>query len=120
MEKTNLIKLEKKLLGAQKAYEKILIKIKKYPDYGIGEEDNVQEIEEFEESLGLRKNIEKALKEVGRAIRQIKKGKYGICLSCKKEINPKRLEIYPSATLCVACKSERARRKPWLRFPWRG
>lgn len=112
--------IKKLLEKKEKQYLELLTKIKKYPDYGSAEEDNILEMEEFEESLGLRKNVQKGLKETRRALKMIAKGHYGTCSSCKHPINPERLKIYPTAALCVKCKSEQAKRRArWFRLPWR-
>ena len=39
------------------------------------------------------------------ALQRLDAGKYGICESCGKAINPKRLHAIPWATLCVPCQS---------------
>jgi DnaK suppressor protein len=44
------------------------------------------------------------------ALARLKAGIYGICQSCSREIDPARLEVLPTATLCVECqkKAEKA------------
>lgn len=37
------------------------------------------------------------------ALVRIKTGKYGNCENCGKQIEPERLEVMPTATLCIAC-----------------
>lgn len=37
------------------------------------------------------------------ALVRIKTGKYGKCENCGKQIEPERLEVMPTATLCIAC-----------------
>ena len=44
------------------------------------------------------------LARIDQAFKLIEQGEYGYCLSCGDEIAPKRLEIDPTATHCVACK----------------
>lgn len=43
------------------------------------------------------------------ALERAAEGAYGICESCAKPIPAERLELFPSATTCVACK-QRAER----------
>lgn len=43
------------------------------------------------------------LKKIEAALVRIDNDEYGYCLKCDEEINPKRLEFDPTATLCVAC-----------------
>ena len=39
------------------------------------------------------------------ALRRVKDGTYGKCLSCGKQINKERLDAVPHARLCIECKS---------------
>ena len=48
-----------------------------------------------------RRQVE--LQRIGAAIDRIDEGDYGYCLACGEQIAVARLEIDPSATLCVAC-----------------
>lgn len=47
---------------------------------------------------------------IDNALLRIKQGKYGICVSCGKEIPEERLEAVPYAFMCVDCKSAAERR----------
>ncbi len=44
------------------------------------------------------------LREIDTALEKLKEGNYGICEACGKNIGVKRLEIVPSARLCIKCK----------------
>ena len=44
------------------------------------------------------------------ALQRLDEGTYGNCEGCSKPIPVARLEVFPSATTCVACKSTRERR----------
>ena len=46
------------------------------------------------------------LKKIEAALVRIDNDEYGFCLRCDEEINPKRLEFDPTATLCVACAEQ--------------
>ena len=39
------------------------------------------------------------------ALRRVKDGTYGKCLSCGRQINKARLDAVPHARLCIECKS---------------
>ncbi|MCC2113073.1 MAG: TraR/DksA C4-type zinc finger protein [Hyphomicrobiales bacterium] len=39
------------------------------------------------------------------ALARLDEGEYGYCITCGEEIAPKRLDIDPSAALCVRCAS---------------
>lgn len=45
-----------------------------------------------------------------RALARLQEGTYGWCEGCSAAIPVERLEIFPSATSCVACKQTRERR----------
>jgi DnaK suppressor protein len=44
------------------------------------------------------------------ALQRLDEGTYGHCEGCAQPIPAARLEVFPSATTCVACKSTRERR----------
>ncbi|MCI4067047.1 TraR/DksA C4-type zinc finger protein [Micromonospora sp. R77] len=44
------------------------------------------------------------------ALARLEEGTYGFCEGCSAPIPVERLEIFPSATSCVACKQTRERR----------
>jgi RNA polymerase-binding protein DksA len=46
------------------------------------------------------------------ALERITQGTFGVCRGCRQEIAKERLEAVPTATMCVACKSEQDRKKP--------
>jgi DnaK suppressor protein len=46
------------------------------------------------------------LREIDTALEKLKEGSYGICEDCGRMIGVKRLEIVPSARLCIKCKSK--------------
>ncbi|MFH0924778.1 MAG: TraR/DksA family transcriptional regulator [bacterium] len=48
----------------------------------------------------------KDLKAVEQALTKLKKGTYGICEECGKQIGTKRLQAIPSTSLCVNCQNE--------------
>jgi RNA polymerase-binding transcription factor len=63
---------------------------------------------EHEQALADR--VAEALDQTERAIARVDEGTYGNCESCGKPIGEARLEAYPRATLCVACKQREERR----------
>jgi DnaK suppressor protein len=46
------------------------------------------------------------LEDIDEALRNIDKGRYGICQQCGDEISEERLDAVPYARLCVKCKSD--------------
>ena len=49
------------------------------------------------------------LREIAAALTRIDKDQYGACQSCDEPIHPKRLEVDPTAQLCVKCAEEAER-----------
>lgn len=45
------------------------------------------------------------LRKISAALQRIDDDRYGFCQSCDNPINPKRLEIDPTSTLCIDCAS---------------
>ena len=77
-----------------------------FPEYGISEDENIQEVERVQENLGLQKNIKNLISETKSSLKKIDKDKYGYCDKCKNQIEQDRLIAYPSAGLCMKCAKE--------------
>src|SRR5438552_12463329 len=58
---------------------------------------------EQEFTLSLLQNEEQALDEINAALDRIRKGAFGRCEECQKEIPRERLRALPYARHCVAC-----------------
>ena len=63
-----------------------------------------------EHELALTHNARKLLAQNERALARIVSGTYGVCESCGEPIGKARLQAFPRATLCVACKQREERR----------
>src|SRR5256714_9733248 len=63
--------------------------------------------QESDMSLELRNRDRerKLIKKIDETISRIDAGEYGYCDSCGVEIGLKRLEVRPTATLCIDCKT---------------
>ena len=46
------------------------------------------------------------LRSIEEAMEAVDRGQYGECIRCDDDINEKRLEVVPWATMCVRCQSE--------------
>ncbi|PJE67500.1 conjugal transfer protein TraR [Candidatus Shapirobacteria bacterium CG10_big_fil_rev_8_21_14_0_10_40_9] len=55
----------------------------------------------------MKKEIDRRLIDIRKALTKIKIGKYGICEKCGKMIDTDRLMIKPEATLCIECEKKR-------------
>lgn len=116
-----LKQIEKNLKEEQKRIEAELSKIaipdknvpgnwqSKFP-YGDGDsgtaslERQADEVEEYATRLPLEKALETKLASVNAALDKVKKGDYGKCEKCGKDIPLKRLEIFPEARYCIDCQ----------------
>ncbi|MDQ1249675.1 MAG: hypothetical protein QG597_4051 [Actinomycetota bacterium] len=77
-------------------------------DSGDGSGDDIADIGsktfEREQDMFVAGQVQESLRQVEHAIARIDSGKYGICENCGEPIGRARLEVYPRATLCMACK----------------
>jgi len=55
----------------------------------------------------MRREVDRQLIAIKKALTMIKIGKYGICENCGKMIDTDRLMVKPEATLCIDCEKER-------------
>ena len=51
------------------------------------------------------------LRSLDEALERIERGEYGFCLDCGDLITTKRLEVVPSAKLCIDCKSKQEKQE---------
>ena len=66
-------------------------------------EEAADEMEEYMNLLPIEANFEAKIQAITKALEKIKKGVYGICEKCQKEIPLERLKIYPAARICLKC-----------------
>lgn len=75
--------------------------------------DNASPDADAEEQFGharvtaIKEELNKKSTQVKKALKRIKKGKYGSCEDCGKLINTDRLSVVPEATLCISCEKKR-------------
>ncbi len=80
-----------------------------YPKFTSGNQANPLEeeadaVEEYVNRLPVEHNMELRLQSINSALEKIKKGTYGRCENCNKEILEERLEINPEASFCKECQ----------------
>lgn len=86
-------------------------------DFSVNADDRYDEIDQattdIEQAMRMRLCNREALylKKVEEALRRIDDGCFGECEDCEENIELKRLEARPTATLCVSCKEEQERRE---------
>jgi len=110
--------LKKEKAGAEEQLKKIAKKDEKlpgdwdtvFPKYNSGEsggaamEKAADEVEEYSTLLPIEYSLELRLKNIDSALEKIKKGKYGKCENCQKQIPINRLKVSPEASFCLDCK----------------
>ena len=77
-----------------------------FPDYGEESDENAQEVGQYSTNIATEEVLEKTLRDVDLAIKQLDEGTYGICKYCHQEIDEKRLLARPFSSSCVKCKSQ--------------
>jgi DnaK suppressor protein len=65
---------------------------------------------ERDQEMSLNANARDMLEQTTVALRRLDEGTYGYCEVCGKPIGKARLEVFPRATMCVACKQREERR----------
>ncbi len=80
----------------------------KYPKFEESSGDKLEEasdeVEEYANLLPVEHSLELQLEKINKALEKIKKGDYGLCEKCKKEISIGRLKAFPEASFCNKCK----------------
>lgn len=81
-------------------------------EFLVCEDDRFDEFDQactdVEQSIRLRLRSRELvyMKKIEAALKRIEEGTFGNCEECGQEIEIKRLEARPTATLCVICKEE--------------
>ena len=66
--------------------------------------DHAQEEAVNDELIALDEHSRQEMEEIQAALARIEDGTYGFCARCGDPIDPKRLEILPTARYCVQCQ----------------
>ncbi len=86
-------------------------------DFSVCVDDRYDEIDQattdIEQSMRMRLRNREVLyiKKVDEALKRIDEGTFGECEECGEDIEMRRLEARPTATLCVFCKEEQERKE---------
>ncbi|PIV00891.1 hypothetical protein COS54_02195 [Candidatus Shapirobacteria bacterium CG03_land_8_20_14_0_80_39_12] len=59
---------------------------------------------------GLKREIDRKLIQIRKALSRIKIGNYGVCEKCGKMIDTDRLMIFPETTVCVECMKKKEKK----------
>lgn len=60
--------------------------------------------------VAMKRNLQDILERTKKALVNIRSGRYGKCEQCGRRIEAERLEVMPTATLCISC-SKKATKK---------
>lgn len=66
-------------------------------------EEMADELEEYENLRALEQRLEARLQSINLALQKIKRGTYGLCEKCGREIEIERLKTLPDAKTCKHC-----------------
>jgi len=86
-------------------------------DFSVNSDDRLDEIDQaatdVDKEMRMRLCNREVLyiKKVDEALRRIDEGTFGECEECGEDIELRRLEARPTATLCVGCKEEQERKE---------
>jgi DnaK suppressor protein len=97
------------LFRLKKEIERKIKGFQKKPDFGsdVDPDEETGESEQFGSQLAIAQDYKERLTNVESALNKIKKGKYGICEKCGKEISLDVLKAAPESRLCKECKKKR-------------
>ena len=111
MEKKKLEAFKKKLEARQQDLRRTVSRTQQ--DGRSADEDTAQDIADKaassynKEFLFHQSNADRQLLQmVDGALARIREGSFGECISCGKEINPKRLEAVPWTRHCIECQEK--------------
>lgn len=116
MDKKDLMKLKKKLLEERQRLLNAATSSRK-DEFAIQAEDLADEsdLTSAELSQGvvftLREKEQQTLAQIDEALQKIEDGTYGHCEECDAEISVRRLEIFPTARLCITHQEEVEKKK---------
>lgn len=65
---------------------------------------------ERDQELSLAQNVREMAEQARLALHLFDTGGYGLCEACGQPIGKGRLQVFPRATMCVACKQREERR----------
>ncbi len=111
MEKKKLDYFKKRLESRQQELRRTVIRTEQ--DGRTTDEDSAQDIADRAASSYTKEflfhqsnNDRQLLQMVEGALSRIREGSFGECISCGKEINPKRLEAVPWIRHCIECQEK--------------
>jgi DnaK suppressor protein len=86
-------------------------------EFSVNSDDRFDEVDQattdIEQSMRMRLRNRETLytKKLEEALARIEEGTFGECDACGEDIELRRLEARPTATLCVSCKEDQERKE---------
>ena len=94
-------RLDQELETVEADIAKLADRLETKGNYSLGAGDPA--ITQWEMNLALKERAVQKKEEIEAALARIEQGTYGICSNCGKQIEPERLELLPTTTLCSDC-----------------
>lgn len=116
MQAKDIAKMKKRLLAEKQRLLNTAAESRK-KEFSIATDDLADEADltSVERSQGivftLREKEQKTLAEIDEALQRMEEGTYGLCEECEDDIGAKRLEIFPTARLCITHQEEVEKKK---------
>lgn len=116
MQAKDIAKMKKRLLAEKQRLLNTAAESRK-KEFSIATDDLADEADltSVERSQGivftLREKEQKTLAEIDEALQRMDEGTYGLCEECEDDIGAKRLEIFPTARLCITHQEEEEKKK---------
>ena len=114
----NVLKPVKKFLSKEekrlKKRKKDLVKEDPFKDQrrvtdNAATDSDAEEQIGHEKNVALKREVDRKLIQIKKALTFIKLGKYGTCEKCRKMIDTDRLMIMPETTICVKCEKKKGK-----------
>jgi RNA polymerase-binding transcription factor DksA len=96
--------LEAELQEAEEELQELNRRLDDKPEFGLGEGSTGAY--SWEMALVRKETVMTHIEALQEALAKINEGSYGRCQRCGAQIDPERLEILPTTTLCVDCARE--------------
>jgi RNA polymerase-binding transcription factor DksA len=102
-------RLEAELQQAKRELQLLNKSLDERPEFGLGKGSTGAY--SWEMTLARRQRVETEINALKEALSRVHAGTYGYCEVCGTQIDPERLEILPTTTLCVNCANQQAQQQ---------
>ncbi len=93
--------------------KEVKLRLKEFKDSGTDRLSDTADIAsnliDDEIVMSIAQGEAREIEQIDNALKKIKKGKYGICENCGKNISKQRLAAIPFVNLCIKCKEDEER-----------